>query len=535
MDNIAKKIKPIVIWRRIVQIVAFLILPGSFTSIFYAMKEIYISIISGKFTYENMSQQLLLFVGSIILTILLGRFFCGFLCSFGAMGDLLWILSQKIIKPKVKINENLDKWLKRIKYVFLVVIILGIWTWDIGNISSMVSPWSVFGIYSKISSWTSLEYLLSIGGVLLLLIILGSLFWERFFCRYLCPLGAVFAIVSRIRIFHIIKKREQCGSCRMCTNKCSMGIPLYQYDTVTSGECINCLACTANCPRQNAKANATPVVVSAVSTAAMFGLFYMGNIVTEAQNSSDESVVMTQQTETGNYIDGTYTGIGQGFRGETNTTVTVENGYITDITIISYEDDDEYFNRAKSTIISEIIENQDVDVDAVSGATFGSNGIRESVADALSITTDASSENNSTDSDTSENTTDSQSIEESQATTDGQSNRTENTGYQDGTYTGKGTGFRGETEVSVTVENGEIKDITIDSFMDDEQFFTRARDGIIQKIIQNQDVNVDSISGATFSSNGIKESVANALGISYTNTNSDVKQEGPGGNHKNRR
>ena len=84
-------------------------------------------------------------------------------------------------------------------------------------------------------------------------------------------------------------------------------------------------------------------------------------------------------------------------------------------------------------------------------------------------------------------------------------------------------------------ENGEIKDITIDSFMDDEQFFTRARDGIIQKIIQNQDVNVDSISGATFSSNGIKESVANALGISYTNTNSDVKQEGPGGNHKNRR
>ena len=339
MDNTSKKIKPIVIWRRIVQIVSFLLLPGSFTSIFYAMKEIYISIISGKFSYENMSQQLLLFVGSIMLTILLGRFFCGFLCSFGAMGDLLWILSQKIIKPKFKIKENADKWLKRIKYVILVAIILGIWTWDIGNISSMVSPWSVFGIYSKISSWTSLEYLLSIGGVLLLLIILGSLFLERFFCRYLCPLGAVFAIVSRLRIFHIIKKREQCGSCRMCTNKCSMGIPLYQYDTVTSGDCINCFACTVNCPRQNAKANATPVVVSAVSTAAMFGLFYAGNIVTEAQNSKDESVVMTQQTETGIYIDGTYTGIGQGFRGETKTTVIVENGNITDITIVSHDDD----------------------------------------------------------------------------------------------------------------------------------------------------------------------------------------------------
>lgn len=385
MDNNAKKIKPIVIWRRIIQIVAFLLLPGSFTSIFYAMKKIYISIISGNFSYENMSQQLLLFVGSIMLTILLGRFFCGFLCSFGAMGDLLWILSQKIIKPKFKIKENADKWLKRFKYVILVAIILGIWTWDIGNISSMISPWSVFGIYSKISSWTSLEYLLSIGGVLLLLIILGSLFLERFFCRYLCPLGAVFAIVSRLRIFHINKKREQCGSCRICTNKCSMGIPLYQYDTVTSGECINCFACTVNCPRQNAKANATPVVVSAVSTAAMFGLFYAGNIVTEAQNSRDESVVMTQQSETGIYTDGTYTGIGQGFRGETKTTVIVENGNITDVTIVSYDDDDEYFNRAKNTIISEIITNQDVNVAAISGATFSSNGIMESVANALGI------------------------------------------------------------------------------------------------------------------------------------------------------
>lgn len=386
MNNAKKKIVvPISIGRRIVQIVSFLLLPGLFTSIFYAMKEIYVSLISGNFSFQEMSPQLLLFVGCIMITILVGRFFCGFLCSFSAMGDLLWFLSQKTMKPKWKISEKADAWLKNVKYVILVIIILGIWTWNIGTIDSMANPWSVFGIYTKINSWSFSKYLLSIGGFLLLFIVLGSLFIERFFCRYFCPLGAVFAITSRLRIFHIIKKREQCGTCRMCTNKCSMGIPLYQYDTVTSGECINCFACTIHCPRQNAKANAAPVVVSAVSTAAMFGFFYAGNIAADTKNSNSEAISMTQQIESGNYIDGTYTGTGQGFRGETKTEVTVENGNITDITIVSYEDDNEYFNRAKDAVISQIIENQDVKVDAVSGATFSSNGIMEAAADALGV------------------------------------------------------------------------------------------------------------------------------------------------------
>ena len=117
----------------------------------------------------------------------------------------------------------------------------------------------------------------------------------------------------------------------------------------------------------------------------MFGLFYAGNIVTEAQSTNKETISVTQQSETGNYADGTYSGTGQGFRGETKTEVTVENGNITDITIVSYQDDNQYFNRAKDTVISEIIENQDVNVDAVSGATFSSNGIMESVADALGV------------------------------------------------------------------------------------------------------------------------------------------------------
>jgi uncharacterized protein with FMN-binding domain len=479
------------------------------------MKAIYVSIISGIFSLNQLGPQILLFGGSIIITFFLGRFFCGFICSFGAMGDLIWFISQKTLKLKWKVNEKADAWLKKLKYIILIAVVVGIWTLKIG-INSMASPWTVFGIYSNITGWTSVSYLLSIGGFLLLLIIIGSIFIERFFCRYMCPLGAVFAISSKFKIFRIKKKRENCGSCKLCTMKCSMGIPLYKYDTVTSGECINCFACTTNCPKHNAKANTAPAVASAVSTAAMFGLVYAGSIATKAYTGNTNSAIVQQTQDKGSYIDGTYTGTGNGFRGETKTSVTVENGNITDITVVSYQDDEEYFNRAENTVISEILSNQDTNVDAVSGATFSSKGIMASVADALTnagvtTTTDATaavSDNNTTDS-SSDNTA---------ALSD--------TVYKDGTYTGMGTGFRGETSVSVTVENGKISDITINSYEDDEDFFQRAKTMVVEEILASQDTNVDAVSGATFSSNGIMEAVANALDVPYTNHNSELPRKG---------
>lgn len=460
MDN-KKKTGTVRVWRRIIQVISFLALPGLFTSIFYAMKDIYSAILTGTFSLSAMFPQLTLFTGSMIITILTGRFFCGFLCSFGAMGDFLWFLSKKTGNKGLKVNEKADAWLKNLKYVILAFIILGIWTFSLGNIGKMIGPWAVFGMYSKIGSWPSFKYLLTIGGFLLLLIIIGSLLIERFFCRYLCPLGAVFAVVSRFRLFRIKKERSKCGSCRLCTNKCSMGIPLYQYDTVTSGECIDCFECTSACPRHNVRANGAPVVVSTVSAAAMFGLVYAGNIQAQMVSSQDQMVssqalvessqapvessqapaessqapaensqapvanskapvvssqapavssqapvesspvpvessqapVVSNQTpatveaqsNTGKYVDGTYTGTGQGFRGETKTSVTVKNGNITDITVLSYEDDKSYFKRAVGKVTSEIVNSQSAEVDAVSGATFSSDGIMESVANALNV------------------------------------------------------------------------------------------------------------------------------------------------------
>lgn len=101
----------------------------------------------------------------------------------------------------------------------------------------------------------------------------------------------------------------------------------------------------------------------------------------------------------------------------------------------------------------------------------------------------------------------------------------------DGTYTGSGTGFRGETSVSVTVQNGYITSIQVTDYRDDEQFFSRAETTVIDEIIAGQTPDVDAVSGATYSSNGIMEAVADALGISFTATTPVGGHQGGQGRH----
>lgn len=83
----------------------------------------------------------------------------------------------------------------------------------------------------------------TVGFVLFLAIAATSLLVERFFCRYLCPLGALFAVVSRKRLYKIRRRSDTCTNCRFCTRICSMGIDVSEKDELVSGECIQCMQC----------------------------------------------------------------------------------------------------------------------------------------------------------------------------------------------------------------------------------------------------------------------------------------------------
>ncbi len=520
------KIPPIAIARAAVQLVAFILVPGLFISVFSALGAIWKSILSSTFRFDEQAANILLLAVVFIVTAVWGRFFCGFICSFGALQDLLWLGGRNLPFRPV-FSQKVDRVLKYLKYAVLLFIVIGVWTFGITG-DTVWSPWTIFGMYA--SPWKgvpSLAMFLSVGGLLLLLTIIGSLLIERFFCKYLCPLGALFTLASHFRVFKLKRDSASCsGSCRVCSRKCSMSIPLYQYDKVRSGECIDCMKCTTACARGNINAEPVAAVSGTLAAAAIAGVSFVGTlpiISTSSAVSADPNESATAAIETatqaGKFKNGSYVGYGTGFRGSIEVTVLVSDGAISEIAVNHSSDDSEFFAQAEQKVIPAIIAAQDTNVATVSGATFSSQGIIDAVADALGTQLTAAAVTETKQPSTAAAAEPTTEVTE-ETTQSSQSNGT----FTDGVYSGSGTGFRGTTDVSVTVEGGKIADITINSYQDDEQFFSRAQSGVISEILAAQDTNVATVSGATFSSNSIIEAVSNALGKEFTNPNSTMSR-----------
>ena len=520
------KIPPIAIARAAVQLVAFILVPGLFISVFSALGAIWKSILSSTFRFDEQAANILLLAVVFIVTAVWGRFFCGFICSFGALQDLLWLGGRNLPFRPV-FSQKVDRVLKYLKYAVLLFIVIGVWTFGITG-DTVWSPWTIFGMYA--SPWKgvpSQAMFLSVGGLLLLLTIIGSLLIERFFCKYLCPLGALFTLASHFRVFKLKRDSASCsGSCRVCSRKCSMSIPLYQYDKVRSGECIDCMKCTTACARGNINAEPVAAVSGTLAAAAIAGVSFVGTlpiISTSSAVSADPNESATAAIETatqaGKFKNGSYVGYGTGFRGSIEVTVLVSDGAISEIAVNHSSDDSEFFAQAEQKVIPAIIAAQDTNVATVSGATFSSQGIIDAVADALGTQLTAAAVTETKQPSTAAAAEPTTEVTE-ETTQSSQSNGT----FTDGVYSGSGTGFCGTTDVSVTVEGGKIADITINSYQDDEQFFSRAQSGVISEILAAQDTNVATVSGATFSSNSIIEAVSNALGKEFTNLNSTMSR-----------
>ena len=499
------KIKFMSVIRMCVQILFFIFLPALFVSVFNAFKDIYVAVITLTFTFESFAKQIFLLIAIIPVTVLMGRFFCGFMCSFGALGDLFWFISRKLFKFKFRVNEKADRILKYIKYVLLLGIVILIWSFAIIQPDAAYSPWTIFGIYSSLGGWQNLTYLLSIGSFVLLAIIILSVFIQRFFCRYLCPLGAIYALLSHFRLFRIRKPRETCKSCRLCSTACPMGIPTYKYDVIKSDECINCFICTSNCIKKNAKADAIPALATAAALAAITGLYYTGNITYAKMDKPSQSVTTEAPSTTGQFTDGAYSGYAYGYKGKTYVDVIISNGNISYISVTSTSDDMEFFQKAEENIINGIIGTQSFDIPTVSGATFSSNAIINAVKNAL--------DNTFVPPDITQAETEQIPIIEDPVLVNDQ--------LVDGTYSGSATGFSGKIYVEVTVKDGKMENISVISHVEDLRYFNKAYSSIINAIIETQNPIVKTVSGATYTSKGLMNAVADALN-NIPNTTTDI-------------
>ena len=236
----------------------------------------------------------------------------------------------------------------------------------------------------------------------------------------------------------------------------------------------------------------------------------------ETENAAEDT-----QTATGSFelADGVYKGSATGFSGPVTVAVTIMDKKITSIDILSSTDDEAFFNRAKA-VIDRIIASQSFDVDVVSGATYSSNGIIGAVKNALTGEKDNGVTGKSKQESTSESESDS-SLAEIAAVQDASA-------YKDGTYYGTGKGFAGTMKVKVDISGGKIASISIVSTKDGDSY-VKSASSLLDTIVEKQSTNVDTVSGATFSSRGIIAAVRSALSqaaVSDKTTGNNTDKQG---------
>ena len=462
------------------------------------------------FNISNSFTFLAAFAAVVVLSVLIGRFFCGWLCAFGTFNDLVYLASRKIFKKKVKIPQAVDEKLKYIKYIVLLGIIIFMWSMNLSPEKS-IDPWDAF---AQLPQFKTMAPEIPIAFIFLALITIGAMFIERFFCRYLCPLGAIQAVLSKIKIINISKPSEKCGKCQLCTENCPMGINLSQVESVESGECIACLKCVDTCYRSNPK-----VVVfkklnmqwysSTAAAILVFSFIFWGSKLVKPEVSIGTRVSAAQisKVDEAVFSDGVYNGVGTGFRPNLKVQVKIDKGKISDIKIVSHEETKGYYEQAFDVVPKEIIAAQSPDVDAVSGATKSSNGIKQAVKDALSKARKDKSKNQIVDNNENQEKSGAAQAE----STNSDVSMDKNAKLKDGTYTGVGTGYGTDLTVSVTIKDGKITDIQILSNNETPGFSEQAFSTVPKEIIAAQSTEVDAVSGATFSSRGIMAAVKNAL------------------------
>ena len=244
---------------RLVQLAFFLIAPDIYVTCFNGVK--YIATQMGNAAVIEITPFVAVLLTLLAYTFIFGRFFCGYACSFGFLGDLVYDASEAVQKKafgKVwKIPEAARNVLMKVKYLILaavfVLCIFGMY----GKVSGF-DPWEVFG------SFRALDFSLTgktAGFIVLLVILVGMAFVRRFFCIFLCPMGAVFSMVPVLPFSVVDRDPSKCvGLCHMCELTCPTGY--FTSDKTEgaeflgrrkgAGECISCNRCTRICPACNA-------------------------------------------------------------------------------------------------------------------------------------------------------------------------------------------------------------------------------------------------------------------------------------------
>lgn len=177
--------------------------------------------------------------------LLFRRSFCGTICPLGTLQELFGSLGRKVLgQRRAHVPRGLDRILRWLKYLSLAVVVAMAWITGTLWIQAF-DPWSAYG---HIVSPAELFPAYAVGFGILVVSLVLSFFFERAFCRYLCPMGALTAIAGLLSPWKVRRNGASCVDCGLCDKACPVDIEVSKAGTVGDIECITCGKCAAACP-----------------------------------------------------------------------------------------------------------------------------------------------------------------------------------------------------------------------------------------------------------------------------------------------
>ncbi len=191
-----------------------------------------------------------LFLAFLLSSLLLKKAFCSWLCPIGTLSEALWKTGKKFFGKNFQLPKWLDLPLRGLKYV-----LLGFFAFVIGSMSAAALADFLHSPYGMVADVKMLNFFRDLGhtGIIVLIVLLGlSLFVRNFWCRYLCPYGALMGLASLLSPAKIRRDAAACIDCGKCARACSANLPVNRLIQIRSVECAACMECIAVCPAQNA-------------------------------------------------------------------------------------------------------------------------------------------------------------------------------------------------------------------------------------------------------------------------------------------
>jgi polyferredoxin len=201
---------------------------------------------------------LFLLISFLAMSFLFRKAFCSWLCPVGTLSEYLWQLGRKIFRRNFHLPVWIDAFLRGLKYLLLGFFVWAVSSMAVDELAAFMN--SPYGVIADVKMLNFFRHMGETGAIVLGVLVVASLFIQNFWCRYLCPYGALLGITSLFSPARIRRNPETCIDCAKCAKACPSALPVDQLVTIKSAECTGCLECVAICPAKDTLSLSFPAI-----------------------------------------------------------------------------------------------------------------------------------------------------------------------------------------------------------------------------------------------------------------------------------